>query len=47
MTKLTVKVAYMHTTTARCIVKLPLSLFSYCFEKPVLGFRHEERLLLK
>ena len=45
MTKLKVKVAYMHTKTARRIVKLPLSLLFYCFEKRVWGFRHEQRLL--
>ena len=43
MTTLTVKVAYMHTTTARRIVKLPLSLLLYCFEKRVWGFRQEQR----
>ena len=30
MTKLTVEVAYMHTTTARRIVKLPRSQFTFC-----------------
>ena len=47
MTKLALKVAYMHTTTARRTVELPLSLLFYCFEKRVWGFRHEQRLLLK